>query len=192
MHVGYLRTSTTDQIAGLEAQRCELTAIGCERLYEEQTSAAGGKARPQLDAMIDYIREGDVVTVTRLDRLARSTRDLLTIADRIKTKGAVLRVLNLGGDTGTATGQLVFTVIGAIGEFERGLMLERQKEGIARAKAEGKYTGRQPTAQRKVDQVRELEARGVDRAEIARRLGIGRTSVYRVLGLTSDAKRKAA
>jgi DNA invertase Pin-like site-specific DNA recombinase len=87
------------------------------------------------------------------------------------------------GDTGTATGQLVFTVISAIAEFERGLMLERQREGIAAAKAAGRYKGRVPTAQRKAEQVRELDAQGVDRAEIARRLSIGRTSVYRVLGL---------
>jgi DNA invertase Pin-like site-specific DNA recombinase len=139
-------------------------------------------SRPQLEAVIDFLREGDTLTVTRLDRLARSTRQLLEIAERVKAKGASLRVLNLG-DTGTATGQLVFTVIGAIAEFERGLMLERQREGIAAAKAAGRYKGRVPTAQRKAEQVRELDAQGVDRAEIARRLSIGRTSVYRVLGL---------
>jgi DNA invertase Pin-like site-specific DNA recombinase len=96
-----------------------------------------------------------------------------------------LRVLNLG-DTGTATGQLVFTVIGAIAEFERRLMLERQREGIAAAKIAGKYKGRIPTARRKADEVRALDAQGVDRAEIARRLGMGRTSVYRCLGLVRD------
>ena len=87
--------------------------------------------------MLDWLRPGDVLTVTRLDRLARSTRQLLEIAEQVKTKGATLRVLNLG-DTGTATGQLVFTVIGAIAEFERRLMLERQKEAIAAAKDAGK------------------------------------------------------
>jgi DNA invertase Pin-like site-specific DNA recombinase len=96
-----------------------------------------------------------------------------------------LRVLNLG-DTGTATGQLVFTVIGAIAEFERRLMLERQREGIAAAKAAGKYKGRAPTARAKAEQIRELDAQGVDRAEIARRLEIGRTSVYRVLAATGQ------
>lgn len=184
MQVGYLRTSTADQLAGLEAQRDELTEIGCERLYQEQNSAAGGRARPELEAMLDFIRVDDVVTVTRLDRLARSTRDLLAIADRIKAKGAVLRVLNLG-DTGTATGQLVFTIIAAIAEFERGLMLERQKDGIAAAKLAGKYKGRVPTAMRQAQRVRELDARGLQRTEIARQLGIGRTSVYRALGLVS-------
>jgi DNA invertase Pin-like site-specific DNA recombinase len=185
MQVGYLRTSTTDQLAGLEVQRDELTKIGCERLYQEQHSAAGGRARPGLEAMLDFIRVDDVVTVTRLDRLARSTRDLLAIADRVKAKGAVLRVLNLGGDTGTATGQLVFTIIAAIAEFERGLMLERQKDGIAAAKLAGKYKGRVPTAMRQAQRVRELDAQGLQRTEIARQLGIGRTSVYRALGLVS-------
>jgi DNA invertase Pin-like site-specific DNA recombinase len=111
---------------------------------------------------------------------------LLDIANRVKAKGATLRVLNLG-DTGTATGQLVFQVIAAIGEFERKLMLERQREGIAMAKAAGKYKGRVPTAQRREGEIRELDAQGVKRAEIARRLGVGRTSVYRVLGLLDEA-----
>ena len=97
----------------------------------------------------------------------------------------MLRVLNLGGDTGTATGQLVFTIIAAIAEFERGLMLERQKDGIAAAKLAGKYKGRVPTAMRQAQRVRELDAQGLQRTEIARLLGIGRTSVYRALGLVS-------
>jgi DNA invertase Pin-like site-specific DNA recombinase len=185
MQVGYLRTSTTDQLAGLEAQRDELTKIGCEKLYQEQNSGAGDRARPKLEAMLDFIRVDDVVTVTRLDRLARSTRDLLAVADRIKAKGGVLRVLNLGGDTGTATGQLVFTIIAAIAEFERALMLERQKDGIAAAKLAGKYKGRVPTAMRQAQRVRELDEQGLQRTEIARQLGIGRTSVYRALWLVS-------
>ena len=183
MNLGYARVSTVDQQAGFDAQLRELEAVGVERIFEEKVSSI--VERPQLDQVLDWLREGDVLTVTRLDRLARSTRQLLEIADRVKSKGATLRVLNLG-DTGTATGQLVFTVIGAIAEFERRLMLERQREGIATAKAAGKYKGRVPTARRKADQVRELDAQGVDRAKIARRLGIGRTSVYRCLGLVHD------
>jgi DNA invertase Pin-like site-specific DNA recombinase len=185
MNLGYARVSTAEQQAGFDAQLRELAAAGVERVFQEKTSAAAG--RPQLDAVLDWLRPGDVLTVTRLDRLARSTRQLLEIAEQVKTKGATLRVLNLG-DTGTATGQLVFTVIGAIAEFERRLMLERQKEGIAAAKDAGKYKGRAPTARAKADQICELDAQGVERAEIARRLGIGRTSVYRVL---ADAERAA-
>jgi DNA invertase Pin-like site-specific DNA recombinase len=179
MNLGYARVSTVEQQAGFDAQRRELCAAGVERVFEEKVSSVA--ERTQLEAVLDWLRPGDVLTVTRLDRLARSTRQLLEIAERVKAKGATLRVLNLG-DTGTATGQLVFTVIGAIAEFERQLMLERQKEGIAAAKVAGKYKGRAPTAMRKADQVRELDAQGVERAEIARRLRIGRTSVYRALG----------
>jgi DNA invertase Pin-like site-specific DNA recombinase len=184
MNLGYARVSTADQQAGYDAQLRELAAAGVERVFQEKTSAVA--TRPQLDAVLDWLRPGDVLTVTRLDRLARSTRQLLDIAEQVKAKGATLRVLNLG-DTGTATGQLVFTVIGAIAEFERRLMLERQREGIAAAKAAGKYKGRAPTARAKAEQIRELDAQGVDRAEIARRLEIGRTSVYRVLAATGQA-----
>jgi len=183
MNLGYARVSTVDQQAGYDAQIRELEAAGVERIFEEKVSSVA--QRPQLEQVLDWLREGDVLTVTRLDRLARSTRQLLEIAERVKAKSATLRVLNLG-DTGTATGQLVFTVIGAIAEFERRLMLERQREGINAAKAAGRYRGRVPTAQRKADQVRELDRQGVDRAKIARQLGIGRTSVYRILGLLHD------
>ena len=105
---------------------------------------------------------------------------MLEIAERVKAKGADLCILNLG-DTSTATGRLMFTVIGAIACFERELMLERQREGVARAKAEGKYKGRKPTARARTSEVNALKADGVRPVEIARRLGIGRASVYRIL-----------
>ena len=111
-----------------------------------------------------------------------STKHLLEIAERVKAKGADLHILNLGADTSTATGKLMFTVIGAIACFERELMLERQREGIAKAKAEGKYRGRKPTARAKADEIKTLKAAGIRPTDIARRLGIGRASVYRVLG----------
>jgi DNA invertase Pin-like site-specific DNA recombinase len=138
--------------------------------------------RPQLEAALEFIREGDTLIVTKLDRLARSTQHLLEIADRVKAKGADLSILNLGADTSTATGKLIFTIIGAIGTFEREMMLERQREGIAKAKAEGRYRGRKPTARARAAEVKALKAEGVRPVEIARRLGIGRASVYRVLG----------
>ena len=134
MKIGYGRTSTLEQQAGLDAQIRDLTAAGCEKIYTEQVSAVG--KRPQLEAALDFIREGDTLVVTKLDRLARSTQHLLEIADRVKSKGADLSILNLGADTGTATGKLIFTIIGAVGAFERELMLERQREGIAKAKAD--------------------------------------------------------
>lgn len=99
----------------------------------------------------------------------------------VRRKAAHLHVLNLGMDTSTATGKLLLTVIGAIGQFEREMMLERQREGIAKAKAEGKYKGRKATARAKAGEVRSLAAQGIGATEIAKKLGIGRASVYRVL-----------
>ena len=179
MKVGYGRTSTLEQQAGLDAQIRDLKAAGCEKIFSEQVSAVG--KRPQLEAAVDFIREGDTLLVTKLDRLARSTQHLLEIAERVKAKGADLCILNLGADTSTATGRLMFTVIGAVATFERELMLERQREGIAKAKAEGKYRGRKATARARSAEIKALKADGVRPVEIARRLGIGRASVYRLL-----------
>jgi len=179
LKVGYGRTSTLEQQAGLDAQFRDLHTAGCEKIFSEQVSSVG--KRPQLDAALEFIREGDTLVITKLDRLARSTQHLLEIAERVKAKGADLSILNLGADTSTATGRLMFTVIGAIACFERELMLERQREGVARAKAEGKYKGRKPTARARTSEVNALKADGVRPVEIARRLGIGRASVYRIL-----------
>jgi DNA invertase Pin-like site-specific DNA recombinase len=179
MKVGYARTSTLDQKAGFEAQLRDLKSAGCEKIFREQVSSVA--QRLQLDAVLDFIREGDTLVVSKLDRLARSTQHLLEIADQVKRKGAHLCVLNLGMDTGTATGKLLLTVIGAIGQFEREMMLERQREGIAKAKMEGKYKGRAPTARAKADEVRALHNERVGATEIAKRVGIGRASVYRII-----------
>jgi DNA invertase Pin-like site-specific DNA recombinase len=169
-----------DQQAGFDAQLRDLTGAGCTKIFSEQVSAVA--KRPQLDTALDFIREDDILIVTKLDRLARSTQHLLEIADRVKAKKADLSILNLGADTSTATGKLIFTIIGAIGAFEREMMLERQREGIAKAKAEGRYTGRKPTARARAAEVMALKADGVRPVEIARQLGIGRASVYRDLG----------
>jgi DNA invertase Pin-like site-specific DNA recombinase len=179
MKVGYARTSTLDQTAGFEAQLNELEQARCEKVFREQVSSVAHRA--QLEAALDFIREGDVLTVCKLDRLARSTQHLLDVADRVKRKGAHLHVLNLGMDTSTATGKLLLTVIGAIGQFEREMMLERQREGIAKAKADGKYKGRAPTARAKAVQAQALAKQGVGATSIAKQLGIGRASVYRIL-----------
>jgi DNA invertase Pin-like site-specific DNA recombinase len=178
--IGYARTSTLEQAAGFEAQIRDLEAAGAEKLFREQVSSM--VKRPQLAAALDYIREGDVLVVTKLDRLARSTAHLLQIVQTIEAKAGALHVLDLNLDTSTATGRMMLTMLGAIAQFERELMLERQREGIAKAKAAGKYKGRAPTARAKLDQVRELKTQGIGASEIARRLGIGRASVYRLLG----------
>ncbi len=178
--VGYARTSTTDQKAGLEAQLRDLNAAGCAKVFHEELSSVATK-RPQLDAVLDYLREGDTLIVTKPDRLARSTLDLLQIAKGLEGRGVTLRILSLDLNTSTPTGKLMLTVLGGIAAFERDLMLERQREGIAKAKAEGKYKGRAPTARRKAPDVVRLKAEGLTGEAIAARLGIGRASVFRIL-----------
>jgi DNA invertase Pin-like site-specific DNA recombinase len=189
LKVGYARVSTLDQEAGMDAQLRDLAAAGCEKVFTEKVSAIGTRA--QLEASIDFIREGDTLVVTKLDRLARSTQHLLEILDRVKAKGAALNILNLGADSGSPTGKLIYTVIGAIACFERELMLERQREGIAKAKAEGKYRGRKPTARAKADEIKRLKAAGIRPTDIARQLSIGRASVYRALGAEIRESRPA-
>ena len=122
MLVGYGRTSTAEQEAGLEAQLRDLKAAGCEKVFSEQVSSVA--KRDELGRALAFIRQGDTLVVTRLDRLARSVRDLLEIVDRIAAKGAALRVLAMGLDTAGATGRLMLQVLGAVAEFERALMLE--------------------------------------------------------------------
>lgn len=183
MLVGYARTSTAEQTAGLAAQERELRAAGAERLFSEQVSSVA--KRDALEAALDFVREGDTLIVTKPDRLARSTADLLATVGRLEGKRVSLIVLSMGGqrvDTSTPTGKLMLTMLGAIAAFERDLMLERQREGIAKAKAEGRYQGRAPTARRHSEEVQRLRAEGLKPTEIAKRLGIGRASVYRILG----------
>ena len=182
MDLGYARTSTIEQKAGVEAQIRDLRAVGCKRIFSEQVSSVAERA--ELERAIEYAREGDTLFVCKPDRLARSTVDLLNIVARLERKAVGLVILSMGGqqlDTRTPTGKLMLTVLGAMAEFERGVMLERQREGIAKAAAEGKYKGRAPTALRKADEVRQLRAEGVGAAEIARRTGMCRASVYNVL-----------
>jgi DNA invertase Pin-like site-specific DNA recombinase len=180
MLVGYARTSTVDQQAGFEAQLRDLGALGCEEIFQEQVSSVA--ERKELERGLQFIRKGDVLIVTKLDRLARSMKHLLEIVDTIKRKGASLRILDMGLDTNSSTSELIMHMLGAVAQWERTRMLERQKEGIAKAKAEGKFKGRKPTARLKSERIIELKNKGVRAAEIAHRLGIGRASVYRVLG----------
>lgn len=177
--IGYARTSTSDQQAGLAAQIRDLTDAGCTKLFKEEISSVG--ARPELDRALDYVREGDTLIVTKLDRLARSVVDLVTITEALRAKGVALRILAMNLDTATPTGKLMLNLLGSIAEFERELMLERQREGIAKAKAEGKYKGRAPTARAKAGDVVRLKAEGMTADTIASKLGIGRASVFRIL-----------
>lgn len=178
MLIGYARTSTTDQEAGFDAQKRDLAAVGCTKVFAEQVSSVA--QRDELTAALDYLRDDDVFVVTKLDRLARSMRDLLDIVAMIEGKGASLRILAMNLDTTTATGKLMLNVLGSVAEFERSMMLERQREGIAKAKSEGKYKGRAPTARAKSEEVRALSDAGVGACAIAEQLGISRSSVWRI------------
>ncbi len=179
MIIGYARTSTLEQVAGFEAQILELEKAACEKIYQEQVSSVA--KRKQLEAAIEFVREGDVLVVTKLDRLARNVRSLMEIVQELDRKKVGLRILNLGMDTQTPTGKLMLTVLGGIAQFEREIMLERQREGIAKAKNEGKYKGRGGIEQAKRIEILNLNTQGLTKAKIASQLGIGEATVYRVL-----------
>lgn len=187
MHIGYARTSTTEQHAGLDAQVRDLQAAGCERMFTEQVSSVA--QRTQLAAALDFARDGDVFMVTKPDRLARNTADLLGIVAQLEAKGVGLVILSMGKgerlDTRNPTSKLMLTILAGVASWEREIMLERQREGIAKAKAEGAYKGRAPTARRQADDVLALLADGVRPVDVAKRMGIGRASVYRIM---ADAK----
>jgi len=174
--VGYARVSSVGQ--SLEAQKEALQL--CDKLFVEKASAKN-RDRPVLEQTLDYVREGDTLICTRLDRIARSTGDLLSIVDQLQGKGVQFKLLQMDLDTNTATGKLILTTLGAIATFERELMLERQAEGIARAKADGKYKGRKPTAMEKKPEVQQLKEQGFNPSQISKKLGVSRSSVYRAL-----------
>ena len=179
MLIGYARTSTLEQEAGLDAQVRDLKALGCERIHSEQVSSVG--QRKELEAALDFVRSGDTLVVTKLDRLARSVTHMGDIIAKLEAKGVALRIVNLGVDTSTPTGKLMLNVLGGVAQFEREMMLERQREGIAKAKAEGAYKGRKPTARAKADDIEAMAAQGLSMGVIATKLGIGKASVHRVL-----------
>lgn len=179
---GYARTSTPDQTAGLEDQITKLKSAGCEEVFQEH--ASGAKQRDQLDAALRFVRKGDTLVVTKMDRLARDLRTLLEVVSNLDERGIALRILDFNGDTvdtKSATGRLTLQMFGAFAEFERTMMLERQRVGIEAAKAEGRYTGRKPKAMNQRDQIKTMVDQGMTRAAIAAQLGISERSVYRAL-----------
>ncbi len=175
--IGYARVSTQDQ--DLTAQLGQLTAIGVDKIYQEKASGVK-QDRPELALMLDYIRSGDTVICCKLDRIARSTRHLLEIVETLEKKGVALKILNISLDTTTANGKLMLSMLAAIGQFEREMMLERQREGIEIAKREGVYTGRKPTARAKGGQVMELLNSGMTKEAVAKESGMSVASVYRI------------
>ena len=177
--VGYARTSTFDQIAGFEAQRRDLEAAGCKKIFAEQVSSVAERGatqgRHRLPPRGRCARRHEAGSVGAFNAPPPRHRG------QVKQRKASLRVLGMNLDTDTATGRMMLQVLGAVAEHERAAMLERQREGIAKAKAEGKYRGRARTAMAKAGEVEKLLAAGVNPTEVARKLGIGRSSVYRAM-----------
>ena len=174
---GYARVSTTDQ--DLSIQEAALRAAGCETIRSEKVTGTTREGRTELAAMLDFLRKGDVLVVTRIDRLARSIGDLQDIVRSLRAKGVSLRATEQPVDTGTAAGKAFLDMLGVFAEFETNLRKERQLEGIAKAKSEGIYKGRKPSIDTAM--VRRLQAEGIGATEIAARMGIARASVYRAM-----------
>jgi DNA invertase Pin-like site-specific DNA recombinase len=175
---GYARVSTSDQ--DLSIQKASLKAAGCETIRAEKVSGTSTKGRGELNTLLEFLRDGDMLVVTRIDRLARSIRDLQNIVHDLKEQGVTLKATEQPIDTSTAAGKAFLDMLGVFAEFESSLRKERQMEGIEKAKAAGKYQGRKRSIDR--DKVREMKEEGLGASAIAKELGISRVSVYRVLG----------
>ena len=175
--IGYARVSSIDQDTGLQV--AALRAAGCDVIREEKAGGTTTKGRTELATVLEFLRRGDVLVATRVDRLARSIGDLQTIVRTIKDRGASLECTEQPVKTGTAAGKMFLDLLGVFAEFETAIRRERQLEGIAAAKVKGVYTGRKPSIA--ADQVRRLAANGMGGTAIARELKISRASVYRLL-----------
>jgi DNA invertase Pin-like site-specific DNA recombinase len=176
---GYARVSSTDQDCTIQEKA--LKAVGCDPVRSEKVSGTSRAGRTELATLLDFLRPEDTLVVTRVDRLARSVRDLEAIVEEIQGKGAYLRVLEQSVDTGTPEGRAFLQMLAVFAQFETALRKERQMEGIAKAKAAGVYTGRKPSVPN--EEIQRLKDEGVSPTEIAKRLKVGRTSVYRALGM---------
>jgi DNA invertase Pin-like site-specific DNA recombinase len=178
MLVGYARVSSVGQ--SLDVQLAALREAGCEKVFSEKQSGSSADKRQELQHAVEFVREGDFLVVTRLDRLARSAADLHATISRLTKKGVSFRCLQQSGvDTSTSTGKLLLGMLAAIAEFETDIRKERQREGIERAKAAGVYRGRKPSVDAAA--VLRMRQQGVSPTDIAKQLGIGRASVYRAL-----------
>ena len=178
--IGYARTSTVDQ--NLDAQIAALTAAGCGMVRREQKSGATLEGRPELKTILDFIHPGETLVVTRIDRLARSMRDLQTIVGRLKEKGAHLAATEQPVDTSTAAGKAFFDMLGVFAEFETNLRRERQAEGIKAAKRKGIYRGRPPKID--MEEIKSRLSKGMSPTQIARDMGISRGTVYKAKAST--------
>ena len=187
--LGYARVSTSDQdVAG---QELRLYQAGAAKVF---TDVRSGRTmdRPGLDALLAYARDGDTLAVVRLDRLGRSLAELLAAVAMLKERGIALLSLEERIDTGSAAGELVFHVFGAIAHFERRLIAERTRDGIAAARADGRKPGRRPLDQEKLQAAMTLIRGGLTPSRAARQVGLGRSTLYRELALMPDANRQTA
>ena len=178
MRVGYARVSSSGQKLDLQLERLS----DCDRTFHEKVSGKSAKNRPELQSALDFVRDGDVFVVTKLDRLARSVVDLANIIQKFETKNVDLVVLDQGIDTTSIYGRLQFNILAAIGEFEREIIRERSLEGRARALARGVKFGARPklSKQEIIELINDYEAPGCSKTEIAEHYGISRSSVYRL------------
>jgi DNA invertase Pin-like site-specific DNA recombinase len=175
--IGYARVSTIDQKTDTQIEK--LKVAGCEVIRQEKASGRSREGRSELETILDFVRPGDQLVVVKLDRLGRSTRDVLNLVHELEQKGASLRVLEPDVNTEGPVGQIVLTVLGMVAQMELGFIKERQRAGIERAKAEGVYKGR--PAKLDHNRIRELRSQGVGATEIAEKVGCKRAMVYKVL-----------
>ena len=189
MRIGYARVSTADQ--NLDSQIDVLTAAGCERIYEEHASGKNTK-RPELKRMREALRAGDVVVVTRLDRISRSVADLSNLLEEFKEQGVKFTALQDPVDTTTASGQLIVDVISAVNQFERNILVERTQEGLSAARARGRKGGRPSLDEKTVKRMLDLyDSKVMSVNEICETCGVSKTTLYRYVN-ERDAKGKAA
>lgn len=179
---GYARVSTMSQSNDLQVAR--LRSAGCDIIRAESVSGASRKGRTELETIVEFIRPGDTLVVVKLDRLGRSTRDVLNLVHELESKGAALRVLEPEIDTSKPEGRIILTTLSMVAEMELSFIKERQRVGIEAAKAKGVYKGRKRSIDRVA--VQRLRNEGIGATEIARRLGIGRASVYKVLAASEQ------
>lgn len=178
-NIGYARVSSVGQ--SLEVQLDKLQH--CEKIFEEKKSAASGK-RPRLEACLEYVREGDILVITRLDRLARSTLHLCQIADELERKGVHLQVIDQNIDTSDATGRLLFNMLGAIAQFETEIRAERQMDGIQKAKDKGVQFGAKPKLNKKqVNELRQRRENGELIRVLMKEYSVSKATVYRYLDI---------
>ena len=180
--IGYARVSSPEQ--NLDRQISQLQEAGVQKMFTDTVSGST-RDRPGLENALNYVRAGDTLTVVSMDRLARSLRDLHTLVDELTASGVRVQFLQEGqtySDDPSPSSRLLLSMLGAVAEFERSIIRERQADGIAQAKARGVYKGRAPVPDEKIERARELIAQGIPKARVARDLGISRSSLYKYLG----------